>query len=141
MNADDVPGRLSDRQYQLLAEFRYALRVFLAFSERAARSAGLTPTQHQVLLAVRGWSGSGPPSIGELAERLQTSPHATLELVRRVEHEGLLAVHPDTSDRRRQVAELTQRGSLRLDALTSLHRDELRRLRDEMTTLLDALDS
>src|SRR4051794_2438462 len=48
---------LSDREYRALARFRYALRVFQRFSEQAARDAGVTPAQHQLLLAVRGHPG------------------------------------------------------------------------------------
>jgi hypothetical protein len=39
-----------------LAEFRYELRQFLHFSERAAVEAGLQPQQHQLLLQVAGAS-------------------------------------------------------------------------------------
>jgi DNA-binding MarR family transcriptional regulator len=136
----ELTGRpLSDRQYESLAEFRYALRLFLRFSEQAARVAGLTPAQHQLLLAVRGWRGSSSPSIGDLAVRLQSTPHATLELVRRVEHDGLVHVENDPDDRRRQVVTLSSRGHVRLEALTALHRDELRRFRREMTALLEEI--
>ena len=131
---------LSDRQYVSLAQFRYALRLFLRFSEQAARGVGLTPSQHQLLLAVRGWSDQAGPSVGDLAERLQASPNATLELVRRVEQEGLIEVGPDPSDRRRQIVELTASGSVCLDSLTALHREELRRFRREMKALLDDVD-
>lgn len=131
---------LSDRQYASLAKFRYALRVFLRFSEQAARGAGLTPAQHQLLLAIRGWDAEEAPSVGELAERLQTSPNAALELVRRVEEEGFVTVASDPADRRRQVVGLTRSGSVRLDSLTTLHREELRTFRREMNALLDELD-
>ena len=42
-----------------LAAFRYELRRFLRFSEKAARSCGLTPQQHQLLLGVAGYTGRG----------------------------------------------------------------------------------
>lgn len=131
---------LSDRQYARLAQFRYALRVFLRFSEEAARVAGLTPAHHQLLLAVRGWDDETGPSIGDLAERLQISPNAALELVRRVEQNDLITVEADPDDRRRQIVGLTRTGSVRLDSLTALHREELRRFRREMNTLLDELE-
>ena len=41
-------------EYQSLAEFRYQLRCFLHFSEQAARSVGLEPQQHQLLLTIKG---------------------------------------------------------------------------------------
>jgi hypothetical protein len=39
---------------QTLAEFRYALRKFLHFSEGRAAEAGLHPQQHQLLLHIAG---------------------------------------------------------------------------------------
>lgn len=131
---------ISDRQYRSLARFRHDLRVFLHFSEVSARQVGLTPAQHQLLLAVRGWPGEGPPSIGELAEFLQTRPHSTLELARRAEEAGLVRVGVDPSDRRRQRVELSEAGAEKLGALSLLHRDELRRFRREMEEVLGALE-
>ena len=46
---------ISDAEYQALAAFRAELRRFLRFSEDAARAAGLSPQQHQLLLAIRMW--------------------------------------------------------------------------------------
>lgn len=40
--------------YTRLLEFRTGLRQFLRWSDRAAKEAGITPAQHQLLLAVRG---------------------------------------------------------------------------------------
>lgn len=37
---------LTDADYVKLADFRYALRRFLEFSEKAAAKEGLTPQQH-----------------------------------------------------------------------------------------------
>ncbi len=57
-----------------------------------------------------------------------------------MEHDGLITVETDPSDRRRQIVELTQRGSVKLDSLTGLHREELRKFRGEMNALLDELE-
>jgi hypothetical protein len=48
---------ISKSQYESLATFRYALRQFLRFSEDAAKRAGITPQQHQALLAIKGFHG------------------------------------------------------------------------------------
>src|SRR5690606_30729116 len=89
---------LSDRDYRALAEFRSALRRFLHFSEQAAREAGITPAQHQLLLAVRGFAGPGTPVVGDLAEALQLRHHSTVELVDRAERAGLVTRVPDPDD-------------------------------------------
>lgn len=128
---------LTDADYRVLAAFRHALRVFLRFSEDAARSEGLTPSQHQLLLAVRG--AATEPTVGDLAGQLQLKAHSTLELVRRAEAAGLVVLCADPADHRRRLAQLTEEGETRLDRLTQLHRDELRRFRTLAADLLEEL--
>lgn len=132
-------GPITDAEYRALAQFRRALRSFLHFSEEAARSAGLTPSQHQLLLAVRGADTDQPPSIGEVADWLKLRHHSTVELVNRAEAAGLLRRVPDPDDHRLQRLILTDLGTTRLDALSTLHREELRRFREEGFTPLRAL--
>jgi len=45
---------LTTDDYRALAEFRYQIRLFLHFSEKAAQSAGLNPQHRQLLLALEG---------------------------------------------------------------------------------------
>jgi hypothetical protein len=54
MTNENSIGDLADEDYTALADFRHALRQFLAFSEQAATTCGLTPQQHQALLAIAG---------------------------------------------------------------------------------------
>lgn len=136
----DIDRPLSDRDYQALARFRHALRVFLRFSEQAARDAEVTPNQHQLLLAVRGHPGGRPPVVGELAEALQLRHHSVVELVDRAETAGLVRRRIDPDDGRRQQVLLTEAGSRVLEQLSTVHRDELRRFRAEMVAVLDELD-
>jgi DNA-binding MarR family transcriptional regulator len=143
---------LSDVEYRSLAEFRHALRRFLAFSERAAREHGLTPSQHQLLLAIRGHTGtidagSDPslselsgPSLSELAEVLQLKLHSVGELADRAVENGLVERRSDPADARRSLISLTDEGRSQLDALSVLHRRELRRFRVELAAILDELD-
>ncbi len=130
---------LSDEDYRTLARFRHALRVFQRFSEDAARSAGMTPNQHQLLLAIRGWGGQHPPAIADLAEVLQLRPHSTAELVHRAVAAGLVHTTSDPADHRRQLSTLTSRGEQLLASLTLQHRDEIKRFRSRMNDLLDDL--
>lgn len=127
---------LSDRDYQALARFRHALRIFLRFSEEAARQAGVTPAQHQLLLAVRGFAGGAAPSTADVAEMLQQSHHSVVELIDRAEGAGLVTRSVDPADGRRRLIALTPEGQEVLAGLASAHRTELRRFRHEMDDLL-----
>ena len=119
---------LSLLEYQQLARFRRALRAFLRFSDDASRAAGLTPAQHQLLLAIKGHVGPGAPSASDAAEALALRLHSAVELINRAEASGLLTRRADPGDGRRHLLSLTPLGEERLRALSSLHRDELRRL-------------
>jgi DNA-binding MarR family transcriptional regulator len=131
---------LSDGDYRALARFRHALRAFLRFSEDAAREAGLTPHQHQMLLAIRGWAGpAAAPSIRDLADQLQLQHHSVVELVDRAAEAGLVVRSTDPDDRRRQRLTLTDLGARQLAALTAAHRHELRRVREDLVPALRQL--
>lgn len=114
---------------QDLAWFRYQLRKFLRFSERAAKSRGLTPQQHQLLLGIAGFNGTRRATISELAEFLQERHNSVVELAARAVRKGLVRKDHDTSDRRYVFVSLTLRGQLILSRLAKLHRAEIERLR------------
>jgi hypothetical protein len=50
-----IKDRLPKEIYEQLAIFRYQIRKFIRFSEEAARSKGLTPQQHQLMLSIMGF--------------------------------------------------------------------------------------
>lgn len=127
---------LSDAEYRALAEFRYALRRFLAFSKSAAESAGLTPRQHQALLTIKGYPGRPRATVGELAERLQVRHHSAVGLVDRLTELGLVARRAGTRDRRVTYVELTRRGEAKLRRLTVAHRREIRKMAPVFRTLV-----
>jgi DNA-binding MarR family transcriptional regulator len=111
-----------------LAQFRYALRKFLRFSEEAARRCKVTPQQHQLLLGVQGFSGRGSASVRELAEFLQEQHHSVVGLVERAEQSGLVRRTQDAADRRVVNVTLTAKGKRILLHLTRRHYEEARRL-------------
>lgn len=116
----------SKLNYRALAEFRYEIRRYLNFSERAARAAGIEPQQHQALLAIKGLPAARPATIGALAERLQIQHHSAVELVDRLEGRGLLRRARSRADRREVMLRLTPRGEKLLRKLSLPHRAELR---------------
>ncbi len=129
--------KLSQLQYENLAAFRYALRQFLRFSEDAAKRAGLTPQQHQALLAIKGFPRRDEVTVSELAERLQLRHHSTVELLDRLAKLRLAARAQSDSDRRQVNVRLTPRGEQVLDKLSSAHEEQLRRIGPELTGLLN----
>lgn len=119
---------VSLRDYQLLAEFRYLLTKFLAFSEAAAQAKGLALRQHQALLAIKGYPGGNKVTVGDLAERLGIRHHSAVGLVDRLMASGYLARESDPRDGRRILLSLTALGEETLAELSTIHREELRRL-------------
>jgi DNA-binding MarR family transcriptional regulator len=119
-------SQVSTRDYRALAALRYEIRKFLAFSERAARAAGIEPQQHQLLLAVRGLPDGLRPTIGAVAERLCVQHHSAVALVDKLEAAGLLLRERSTLDRREVLLRLTAAGKAMLSRLSALHRDQLR---------------
>ena len=120
--------QLTSEDYENLLAFRTGLRRFLRWSEARAREVGLTPAQHQLLLAVKGHPGTDPPTVGDLADYLLLRPHSTVELIDRAEAAGLVGRWGDDGDGRITRVQLTADGAGRLDRLASAHLDELRRL-------------
>ena len=130
---------ISKSQYENLAAFRFALRKFLRFSEDAAGAAGLTPQQHQALLAIKGFPGRDHVTVGELAERLQIKPHSAVGLIDRLVLENLVERDASAEDRRQVHIRLTSRGEGMLQELSSLHREQLRLIGPELSALLQRL--
>jgi DNA-binding MarR family transcriptional regulator len=112
---------LQDEDYERLLAFRTELRDFVRWSERAAHGAGLTPSLHQLLLAVRGHPIKHPPSIADVAQQLHMRHHSAVELSQRAEAGGLLERNRDPVDSRLIHLRLTSRGQDQLEALTREH--------------------
>ena len=124
---------LSDADFEQLLEFRDGLRRFLRWSEQAARAAGLTASQHQLLLAVRGHGGA--PSIGDIADHLLLRHHSAVELVDRAEGAGLVRRAHDDDDLRVVRVHLTAAGERHLLDLTTAHIEELSRVGSRLASL------
>jgi DNA-binding MarR family transcriptional regulator len=134
------PARIAKQDYEILARFRRDLRRFLHFSEEAARAQGITPQQHQLLLAVKGTPGRDWATVGELAAGLQLRHHSVVGIVDRSERAGLVERRAHAADRRVIEVHLTDRGAALLHRLTAVHRIELRRLGDIWQQLHEVLE-
>lgn len=126
---------LEDADYRKLLALRTALRQFMRWSETQAQETGLTPAQHQLLLAVRGHDDPRGPTIGDVAGYLLLRHHSAVELAQRAQALGLVARREDPDDRRVVRLALTDKGVEAIARLTSLHREELSRLGAEIGPL------
>ena len=130
---------IAKAQYELLAALRYALLRFLHFSQAAAEAAGLTPQQHQALLALKGAPGRDHLAVGELAARLYLRHHSAVELVDRLAARRLVRRSPGAADRRRVEIRLTARGETLIRRLSAAHLAELREHGPELHRLLGSI--
>lgn len=136
------PDALPDAEYTRLLEFRAGLRRFLSWSAQQAARAGLTPTQHQLLLAIRGHPGPAGPSISEVADYLCTRHHSAVQLIDRTERLGFVARSRSDGDDRRVVRlALTKAGKAKLAQLTATHLEELRQLAPSIDALVGPPDA
>lgn len=130
---------IDQADYRRLALFRHTLRRFLAFSKAAARSAGLTPQQHQALLAIKGAAAPDQVTVGYIADQLLLQPNSAAELADRMVAAGLIARDQAGSDRRRVVLSLTPCAERALQALSAAHLRELRYAAPVLDNLLQSL--
>ena len=120
--------KLDDEVYARLLAMRVSLRRFERWSADQARAAGLTPTQHQLLLAIRGHDDPRGPTTRELAEYLLLQHHSTVGLIDRAEAAGLVNRTRTDEDHRVVRLHLTTAGAQCLDGLSAAHLEEITRL-------------
>ena len=133
-----MSDEISHQDLQTLAAIRREMRAFMHFSEGEAQAQGLTPQQHQAMLAIAG-SERGELTVGELADALILKPHSTSGLVSRLEVLGMVERSGTDDDARRRIICLTGAGTDRIKALSEAHRVEFRRLRAMLVRLLNRL--
>lgn len=126
--------------FEHLLQLRTGLRRFLRWSEQQARTAGLTPAQHQLLLAIRGHHEPAGPTVGDVANYLVLRHHSAVGLVDRAAAAGLVERSPDANSNSVVRVTLTQTGTDKLDALAETHLQEIAHLAPTMRTLWQALE-
>ena len=127
--------------YQRLLEFRTGLRRFLRWSEEQAAAVGLTPAQHQLLLAVRGHPHRAGPTIREVADYLLLRHHSAVGLIDRAEGAGLVCRDRDTDDHRVVRLRLTALGRRRIEQLSETHLAELARFAPRLHRFWEGLEA
>jgi DNA-binding MarR family transcriptional regulator len=123
-------------QYRQLAELRFQIRRYLQFSEHVARTHGIEPQQHQLMLTIKGLPPDTAPTVSALANRLCLRHHSTVELINRLVERGAAIRKPSTQDRRQVLVELTPLGEELLAALSMHHKQELQTFAPELLAQL-----
>lgn len=131
---------LTDGEFEQLLALRTGLRRFLHWSEEQAKAAGITPAQHQLLLAIRGHASPVAPTVGELAGYLLLRPHSASELIDRAVAAGLISRSPDPGNASIVRIALTPLGTEKLRELSAAHLQELAELGPTMRTLWRAIE-
>lgn len=134
-----LEGGPSVRDFRRLLALRTGLRLFLRWSDEQVKAQGLTPAQHQLLLAILGYSEPRGPSIGEIAQSLVIRHHSAVGLVDRAAAAGLVMRMPDRKRPGSVRVICTEAGLARMNALAALHRAELERLTPTMDALWQAV--
>jgi DNA-binding MarR family transcriptional regulator len=117
--------RLTKTQFEARAEFRRQLRRFERFGEEVAAQHGITLAHYQVLVQIKGMPGRSWALVGELAEALLLKHHTTVELVGRCEAAGLVLRERAEDDQRKVRVTLTPLGERKVQAIASVHREQL----------------
>lgn len=134
-------SHFSQADFEHLLQLRTNLRHFLHRSERHSKAEGLTPAQHQLMLAIRGHPEAGGPTIGEVARYLLLRHHSAVGLVDRAVAAGLVRRSQDPRNGSVVRLSLTPSGIEKLDRLADAHQSELKHLAPTMKALLEALTS
>ena len=132
-------AQVSDRDYARLLAVRTGLRQFERWSAEQAAAHGVTASQHQLLLAVRGHDEPQGPTISQVADYLLIRHHSAVELADRTERAGLIERVRDADDHRAVRLRLSPAGERILAALTDAHLEELARLTSLFQSLIGTL--
>ena len=130
---------LSPGEYEDLANLRFALRKFTEFSNAEVSNLGLTPQQHQALLAIKGLPPEKEMTVGMLADRLLIAPHSATELVDRLADAGYIERVSSKVDGRRQIVRLMDKTERILAKLSGAHLHEIREMAPELMEALRIL--
>lgn len=119
---------ISKQDLVTVAAFRRSLRRLLKFVEDLARLEGITPQQHQLLLATAAHPDRDWATVGELAEALQLKHHAAVGLVDRCQAVGLVSRSQDPQDKRVVRVNLTEKGDEILRRITEQNLHNLKHI-------------
>jgi len=134
-----VTQAIGNDGYARLLAVRTRLRQFEHWSAQQAAAHGLTASQHQLLLAVRGHRDPAGPTVNDIADYLFVRHNTAVELINRTQELGVLERVRDPEDQRAVRLRLTAQGRRLLRALARSHVEELARLAPLVDELVEKL--
>ena len=148
----DVSGRTYPQlslDLQLCFPLYAATRAVTKRYATLLKDTGLTYPQYLVMLVL--WESEEPLSVTALGQRLRLDSGTLTPLLKRLETAGLVRRDRDPSDERRVLVSLSEDGQAleeqvsgvpqELGASMGITRDEALALRDQLTELVDHLDT
>lgn len=124
------------KDYESLLQFRMAIRKYIHFVDEGARAVGITPQQHQLMLAVKGQKGKDWASVSEVAEALQLKHNSAVGLATRCQAAGLIEKEAFPGDHRIVRICLTEKGENILAELSQRNIEQLQTLNQAMNLLV-----
>jgi DNA-binding MarR family transcriptional regulator len=113
------------------AEFRFALRQFIADSDADIRAEGLTPHRYLLMLAIKAAPSGAPVTITDLADQLMSAQSSVTELVDRAVAAGLVE-RGGAADGRVVTVALTEDGDELFARAFAAVRDDRQRLLEHL---------
>ena len=139
MSANSRYAVPSQGDYEALSDLRYALRKFTDFSVSEVIKLGLTPPQHQALLAIKGLPYGKQMTAGMLADRLLISLQSASELITGLIDAGYVNLVPYDKSGKRHAVELLEKAQVTLRKLGGIHLHEIREMAPELVHALRML--
>ncbi len=124
---------LDKSDYEALLQLRSAIRKYIRFVDEGARAVGVTPQQHQLLLAVKGQQGRDWATVSEIAEELQLKHNSAVGLAHRCQCAGLVRKEVSSQDHRFVRIFLTSESERLLEELSLRNIEQLHLLQRAMT--------
>jgi len=131
--------KLSAGDYEALANLIYALRRFTVFSTSEVQRLGITPQQHQALLAIKGLPDGKTMTIGMLADLLLIARDSATVLVQTLEEMQFIVRSGVKAGSQNERVTLTAKAEHILEQLSGAHLHEIREMAPELMHALRML--
>ena len=114
-----------------IAHARYLVRKIFRIVDEHAKTAGLDPLQHQMLIQISGFAGN-PLPVNSLADRMDIVPAFASRIITSLERAGLVKRVHSTVDKRVTLVEPTAEGLAMLQSIDSQVQTHVRAFQEQI---------